>query len=263
MTSGTLDASRKRLVGCLLAAAAIHLVAVFAIDYRPPLPAEPLAAIDIELAALVTDATRFGTPPPAAQRETDPATTVPQDPARPDVPVDDGGESPVQEPVVAEPTVAETTAVEPAPEGEPNPLAGRSTTELAEAIADLQANRRPDVPVRRPGAATRANTEVDFYLASWGRKVERVGNINYPAEARAKGLAGTLRLAVAIASDGALKDVRVVESSGHDVLDEAALKIIRLAAPYSPFTTRMRERMEVLEFERLWQFRDDRLAPVR
>ena len=104
--------------------------------------------------------------------------------------------------------------------------------------------------------------ELAYYLDSWRRKVERVGNINYPNEARTRGLSGTLRLLVAIDPDGALKDVRVLASSGHAVLDEGAVRIVHLAAPFSPFTKNMRDRVDVLEIERTWRFRNDRLTPM-
>ena len=65
---------------------------------------------------------------------------------------------------------------------------------------------------------------------------------------------GNLRLLVAIAADGSLHDVRVLESSGHAVLDAAAVRIVRLAAPYAPLPPAMRRDADVLEIVRTWQF---------
>ena len=64
-----------------------------------------------------------------------------------------------------------------------------------------------------------------------------------------------MTLLVTIRPDGSLHDVRVLQTSGHSVLDEAALRIVRLAAPYSPFPVDMRQSTDLLEIVRSWQFR--------
>ena len=94
-----------------------------------------------------------------------------------------------------------------------------------------------------------------FYLNSWRRKIETIGNLNYPEEARRRKLYGSLSLMVAILPDGSLKEVEVLESSGHKVLDDAAIRIVRLAAPYAPFPDELRQSTDVLEIIRTWQFR--------
>lgn len=147
---------------------------------------------------------------------------------------------------------------QPAPPA-PAFLAAKGALALARAVAQAAGGADDGVP---PGVGDAAPLGVDFayYLDAWRRKVERIGQLNYPAEAKAKGLAGTLRLRVSIAADGALNDVRVLEGSGHAVLDAAALRIVRLAAPYAPFSPTMRAATRVLEIERTWQFRNSRLS---
>jgi len=71
------------------------------------------------------------------------------------------------------------------------------------------------------------------YLAAWARKVKQIGEMNYPYEARRKQLSGSLMMEVAIKPDGALESTRIIKSSGHKVLDKAAISIVKLAAPYS------------------------------
>lgn len=93
-----------------------------------------------------------------------------------------------------------------------------------------------------------------LYLDGWKRKVERVGNLNYPAEARRLGLSGSLRLRVLLTQDGSLAEATVLSSSGEAILDEAALKIVHLAAPFAPFPPAMRKEADVLEIVRTWQF---------
>ena len=117
----------------------------------------------------------------------------------------------------------------------------------------------PTLRVRRLLAGT-TTPEFAYYLEAWRRKVERIGNLNYPSEARARSLNGSLRLLVTITADGALRDVRVLETSGHRVLDEAALHIVRLAAPYAPFSPKMRATTDLLEIERTWHFRNSRYS---
>lgn len=93
-----------------------------------------------------------------------------------------------------------------------------------------------------------------WYVQNWIDKVTRVGNINYPAEARREGIYGTLRVLVVLKADGSLKEVAVLESSGHTVLDDAAIRIIRLAAPFPAFPAEMREQTDQLEIIRTWSF---------
>ncbi len=98
------------------------------------------------------------------------------------------------------------------------------------------------------------------YVHRWREKVESIGNRNYPEQSRRNGIYGDLRLLVAINRDGSLKNVEILASSGHDVLDSAAVRIVRLAAPYAPFPRELRETAEVLEIIRTWQFRQNRLS---
>jgi protein TonB len=130
--------------------------------------------------------------------------------------------------------------------------------EIASLEARLDAQRQ--VYAKRPrikrltSLSTAASADA-FYLNSWRRKIEKIGNLNYPAEARRDRLYGSLRLLVAILPDGTLKEVKLLESSGHEVLDSAAINIVRLAAPYAPFPDELRQTTDQLEIIRTWQFR--------
>jgi protein TonB len=73
------------------------------------------------------------------------------------------------------------------------------------------------------------------YMEAWRRKVERIGNLNFPEEARKAGLTGELLLDVALNADGTVRDITVLRSSGSKVLDQAATRIVHLVAPYAPF----------------------------
>ena len=99
------------------------------------------------------------------------------------------------------------------------------------------------------------------YVESWRAKVERVGNLNYPEEARQKKLYGTLRITVNIRADGSVESAEVDRSSGSKILDQAAIRIIRMAAPYSEFPENIRKDFDILGITRTWSFtRADQLA---
>lgn len=138
----------------------------------------------------------------------------------------------------------------------------RNITAHALEIASLQArlDRQRQIYAKRPrikrltSLSTKSSSDAN-YLNSWRRKVESVGNLNYPAEARQQKLYGSLRLMVAILPDGTIKEVELLESSGEKVLDDAAIRIVRLASPYAPFPDELRQTTDVLEIIRTWQFR--------
>ena len=129
-------------------------------------------------------------------------------------------------------------------------------------IASLEAriDRQRQIYAKRPRikrltSLSTASSADAFYLNSWRRKIESVGNLNYPQKARKNKLYGSLRLMVAILPDGSLKEVALLESSGHQVLDDAAVRIVRLSAPYAPFPDELRQSTDVLEIIRTWQFK--------
>jgi protein TonB len=91
------------------------------------------------------------------------------------------------------------------------------------------------------------------YEEEWRAKVERIGTLNYPAEARGK-FYGTLRLTVTLRPDGSVDSVELDRSSGLKILDAAAFKIVRLAAPFSAFPTSIRRDTDLLVITRTWFF---------
>ncbi len=155
------------------------------------------------------------------------------------------------------------------PEKEQLPLLGLSpevdklTRELAslEAELDEQSRNYAQMPRVRRLTSVAARQSVDAaYLMDWRRRVEAVGNKYYPEASVRYGLYGNLRLLVVIRADGSLHDIRVLSSSGYAVLDEAAIKIVRMAAPYAPFPPELRATTDRLEIIRTWQFQENRLS---
>jgi protein TonB len=92
------------------------------------------------------------------------------------------------------------------------------------------------------------------YVDNWQMKIERVGELNYPEAARSGKLHGSLVLTVAIKADGSLESIEVNRPSGHKVLDDAAVQIVRLASPFEPFTAGMRSQVDILHITRTWTF---------
>lgn len=92
------------------------------------------------------------------------------------------------------------------------------------------------------------------YLELWRRRVERVGNANYPAEARSAGLSGRLVLEIVLNADGTIRELATRRSSSHRVLDEAAYRAVRLAAPFAPFSREVRAETDVLRFLYEWRY---------
>jgi periplasmic protein TonB len=132
-----------------------------------------------------------------------------------------------------------------------------SYEDLAREIASLEARIALDQQseanrprVKRLTSVSTKSADEAAYLNAWRQKVERIGNANYPAG----GLWGSLRMLVVLRFDGVLEEVRLLESSGHQELDEAALRIVRLAAPYQAFPVEMRKKYDRLEIIRTWQF---------
>ena len=92
------------------------------------------------------------------------------------------------------------------------------------------------------------------YAEDWRAKVEKVGNLNYPEEARRQKIYGSLQLIVNIKADGSVERVEIKRSSGHKVLDEAAIRIVNLAAPYAAFPDDIRRDTDILGIVRTWTF---------
>jgi len=92
------------------------------------------------------------------------------------------------------------------------------------------------------------------YMREWIDRVERVGNLNYPDQARRQKLSGTLILDVTINAEGELVKTDLRQSSGHQILDDAAKRIVKLAAPFSSFPQKLRKEADVIHITRSWEF---------
>lgn len=277
-----------RLGFALFLAALVHLALILGVGFTVVKPAQISRTMDITLATFKSEK-----PPEKADfqaqdnqqgsgtldKKAVPKTTelapfqdtkinkiTPPPAARPEVP------PPPQKSAVAT-KAPKAQKVEPKPrESKPQPKPSTpvrefDSSQLSSQIASLEAElaneqqqyaKRPRI--HRLNAASTMRDKGAWYKEEWRKKVERVGNLNYPDEARRQQIYGNLRMMVSINRDGSLYEVLVLESSGQPVLDQAAQRIVRLAAPFAPFTGDLAE-YDRLEIIRTWRFaRGDRLS---
>lgn len=166
------------------------------------------------------------------------------------------------------PRAAPGGATDARPEAEPDPVpapgapaapgGGGAATSMdrGREIAALERKLRAyaERPRRKWISARTREHEFAAYMDAWRRKVERVGNLNYPFEAVRRGLSGSLLLEVALNPDGTVEAIALRRSSGERVLDDAAVRIVRLAAPFAEFPEGIAEEVDVLHIERTWLF---------
>lgn len=92
------------------------------------------------------------------------------------------------------------------------------------------------------------------YMRDWVQKVERVGELNYPDSARRQHLSGKLIVQVALYPDGSVREITIRKPSGHKILDDAAVRIVKLAAPFAPFPEDIKKETDILYITRTWVF---------
>lgn len=157
---------------------------------------------------------------------------------------------------VFRPEESEEDELEEQPLGQQQSLMQKSL-EIASLEARYQEQRQAYAKrprVTRHTAVSARKTSSAFYMEAWRKKLERIGNLNYPEEARRRQLQGHVRVLVAVEPDGSVSSIEILESSRHKILDDAVIRIIRLAEPFAPFTDGMREEMDRLEIIRTFDF---------
>lgn len=274
----------------LLVAVALHGLLIFGLHFELPQASreEPVRSLEItvvrpqpaeppEEAQFIAEANRQGggNVEEAARPTVVPATEPPAPPqttlsARTETPPPPRPQPVASEPEIAGPEAETQQVTDQQPTGArrtPPPTASQLLANVQQEIESLTAelDRKTHLYAKHPrrkaiSAATREH-KYAAYLEAWRRKVENVGNLNYPEEARRHRIYGDLILHVAVRADGSVENVRVVRSSGHSVLDNAAIGIVELAAPFAPFPQSIKADVDILDITRTWQFmRGDRLG---
>ncbi|QOY62336.1 energy transducer TonB [Lysobacter sp. H21R4] len=117
----------------------------------------------------------------------------------------------------------------------------------------LRSERYAKRPKRKFVSASTTEYAWAGYLREWVDRVERVGNLNYPDEARRRRLAGQVVISIAIRRDGSVENSQIVLSSGIPLLDASALRIASLAEPYPPLP-QTDDNPDILHVTRTWAF---------
>jgi len=209
-------------------------------------------------------------PPPPAPK---PVIAQKKMPAKEKVVV---AEKPAPEPKVEKKTLAKAKqppkqVVESKPRPEPKPESKPQPTQTVSAAAlvsrslemaslNAEINERLKAYAKRPRrkwiTARTKQHNYAAYMEAWRQKVERIGNLNYPDAARRQKLSGTLLLDVALNRDGTINEIILRRSSGQRALDDAAVRIVKLGAPYAKFPKSFRkDDVDILHIERTWQFK--------
>ncbi len=152
-----------------------------------------------------------------------------------------------------------TSIAQPKP---PTPSAAslrQASMEMARRQSGVQGERpsQSKLPRRKWISANTREYEFAAYMRAWVAKVERVGNLNYPEEVRRRKLVGDVLMTVGINRDGSVESIDIRRSSGLPELDQAAARIVRLAAPYSPLPDTINTSIDVLHITRTWVFSRD------
>lgn len=230
-------------------------------------PSAPWAAPETtEGSTVVTPPPPSGAPSPTAVADGDP----PQAPAQPvrtaplTAPAQRAGRmaKPQAGPEASEPPTPLPTPTATPAYGEDSPAlptaAQLITRSFALASMNAELQDRMETRAHRPRqkfiSASTQEYRYAAYMEAWRAKVERIGNINYPDEARQRELSGSLLLDVAIRPDGSVIEIVVRRTSGHKVLDDAAVRIVELAAPFAPFPSDIAREVDILHVTRTWRF---------
>ena len=261
--------SGDRLVVSVLLAAALHALLILGISFTPEKPSseDKLPTLDITLV------TPRNTPPP---KEADYLAQISQD----------GGGNTAEkirpqleqaaQPAIAAPPPSEAAGearrlastqgqrkVQVADAAKPAPATPVTAAELINrslelASLDQQLRQSMQAYSQRPRQAFISARTQEFkyasYMNEWVSKVERVGNLNYPDEARRQNITGSLMLQVSINTDGSVRNIRLLRASGYKVLDDAAIRIVQLAAPFAPLPPEIRKDTDILHITRTWEF---------
>lgn len=270
-----------RLSVTLLFALIVHAVLIFGLGFREELgPAAGLPALDVIIVQAATTETpekadflanaaqAGGGTSDEARRPTQPFSSAVPKPEDGVAPAPVRASAPAPQPVEQTPLPVLNTrdservvrAASPRDPAEQHALPKSEalverSMEMARLASEL--DRRAEAYAKRPkrkfiSANTREYVYAN-YMAAWVARVERVGNLNYPDEARRRSLEGQLVLTVAIRRDGSVERIDIIKSSGQPVLDDAAQRIVQIAAPFPPLPSGADD-VDILHITRTWQF---------
>jgi protein TonB len=276
-------AINDRFLVALLIAGIVHAILILGVSFETPKPDRVKRSLAV---TLVQQPSR--TPPKAAEHlaqehqvssglgqkkvvpRAQPVPEVRQPPKPrpepvPTPPVQTPATEAKRKPVLVQPKAEKAVPVDHGqaehPEAQPRKLdLGSLSQQIAAVSTELNLARETQAQGLRKVFINSVNAhkyKAAAYERSWQQKIERVGNLNYPDEARRQKLSGSLVLTVGLRQDGTVYSIKVSHSSGHAVLDDAAKRIVELAAPFGPLPPELRQEVDVLMITRTWRFYND------
>ena len=251
--------ARERFGFALFLALCLHAILILGVTFTPPERTVPSRPLEVILMGPAGEAESERAAPGAPA--SDPGETAPVELADVQPPV-----AQAPRPVAQAPRPAAQAPQQAEPSDPPNPIADAAPPAPAQrrnfaalsgeiaalglAMANEDAAGAGAPRIRQLSSLADKSAVEAAYLAMWRARVERIGTANYPGN----GVAGELRMQVVIRDDGALLDARIIEPSGVAPVDAAALRIVRLAAPFAQFPVEMRKSYDQLEITRTWRF---------
>lgn len=259
--------SGDRLLVSVLIAAALHALFILGVSFTPqdPLLNEHLPALDITLVTPRKD---------PAPKEADYLAQISQDGAgntQEKIRPQEQQAAQIASTPPPSPAAGQTAPIESSKAKRSVPVAAASKAapnmpsaaelinrSLEIASLDQQLRQSMQAYSQRPRQAYISARTQEFkyasYMNDWVSKVERVGNLNYPDAARRENITGSLMLQVSINTDGSVRNIRLLRPSGQKVLDDAAIRIVQLAAPYPPLPPEISKDTDILHITRTWEF---------
>ncbi len=290
LTAHSFVTAGDRLAATAVFAILAHLIVIFGVTFVPETPPEPLVTtLDVVLvprrADTPPDQADFLAPTNQDEGGNDEERARPQTPSAPpaivaDAPTADDAPTPAGAPTQVQSAESADAAREarrtpgsltvraahapPAPATAPASAPDTAPTqsrrlEMAALSAEIERKlrSRAEQPQRKWISARTREDRFAAYMVEWRRRVEEVGNLNYPDRAARLGLSGNLLLEVALNPDGTIADIKLRRSSGEPILDAAAVRIVKLAAPFAPFPPEISRDVDILHIERTWFFHSD------
>lgn len=180
-------------------------------------------------------------------------------------------DKPAEHKVIKKDQQGETAQPKQKPQTKPTPsarelmLSARNEIQALEKSLDATTRALSEEPKKRRISAATREYAAAAYMKGWELKVERIGNMNYPEEAKRMNINGSLMLSVDINPDGSVpaNGITVSRSSGYEVLDKAAIKIVRLGAPYAAIPEDVLKGNDMLTIIRTWKFETNRGLSAR
>ena len=138
-----------------------------------------------------------------------------------------------------------------------NKLQEQSNRDVMQTELDRLKQAYNKIPrVLRMTSVSAKSADAAAYMHYFEEKVEQVGNVNYPKEARSQGIFGQVQLIVVLLADGRIKRIQVSKGSGSRLLDQAAVRSVQLASPFKTFPKELRNRDEI-HIIRTWQYQSN------